>query len=261
MDKYGWETEKSYLQNIQGVGRIVGVAHADGRANKKLKDDELQMLKEEEEEAEQREIDEEAAKKEAQGLSPGKVGDSAGNSPKKGPISIKETEWDLAGSGKDPENQTTASKKKIDVELRPSNRALIGGGLLNVAHDQDDPGAGPRFNLAGLANTQGKQGANAIGDGPKKSNIQLIIEKQERDREEIRMRLLEQEEEKRKAALGIEQEGTIDPKKKKMIQLSEYSVAGNILKNSKRKAIVQTGQKDRVNFDIDGRDVDSDDDD
>jgi hypothetical protein len=260
MDKYGWETEKSYLQNIQGVGRIVGVAHADGRANKKLKDDELQMLKEEEEEAEQREIDQEAARKEAEGGSPTKVGDSAGNSPKKGPLVVGKSEWDLGDTGKDPENQTTASKRS--VQMRSSKTKMIGGlgGLLNEATAGDEPDGPPMFNLAGLGNTQGKQGANAMTDGPKKSNIQLIIEKQERDREEIRMRLLEQEEEKRKAALGIEQEGTIDPKKKKMIQLSEYSVAGNILKNSKRKAIVQTGQKDRVNFDIDGGDENSDDD-
>lgn len=126
-----------------------------------------------------------------------------------------------------------------------------------------DSSAGFKFNLASLAAHTGKLGKmdNPVVDGPKKSNIQLIIEKQERDRETIAAQLREQDEERKRAALGMEEEGAMDPKKKKMIQLSEYSVVGNILKNSKRKAIEQTGRKDRVEFDIDGREVDSDDDD
>lgn len=41
----------------------------------------------------------------------------------------------------------------------------------------------------------------------------------------------------------------VDAKKKEKIKLSEYSVAGNILKNSRKKAIDQTDLKNRVQID------------
>lgn len=39
-----------------------------------------------------------------------------------------------------------------------------------------------------------------------------------------------------------------DPKKKKKLQLSEFSVAGTILKNSKKNAIQQVDEKRRINY-------------